>query len=117
MSEQQTPPGVIPYVDVHDGPKRIVTINLDIGRIVLGSSAPMRNRMCPTLGVDGRQYVVYWGDVHFEIPADRQCHVAISLDDSFQAASVLLAPGTGPLRLEYRAQQSGRAILGPVAPG
>jgi hypothetical protein len=91
-----TPEGVIPYVDVHDGAKRTLTLNLTTGNAMV-------TKIPPIVSIDGRQYVVYWGLVSFEIPADRACHVSVHLegDHIAQAASALLTPGES-LQLTYQ---------------
>lgn len=83
-----TPAGVIPYVEHHDGPKRILTL-------ALTSNAAIKGTVPPVVGLDGRQYVVYWGTIGFEIPADRACHVSVHVvgEHMGQHASVLLNPG------------------------
>jgi len=91
-----TPEGVIPYVEAHTGPKRTLTLNLTTGNSVLKSKIP------PIVSIDGRQYVVYWGSVTFEVPADRACHVSVHCEGEHigQAASLLLRPGES-LQLTY----------------
>lgn len=91
-----TPDGVIPYVDHHDGPKRVLSLNLTSG------NSMMKSKMPPIVSIDGRQYVVYWGPIGFEVPADRACHVSVHVEGEYlaQAASVLLKPG-GELALTY----------------
>lgn len=85
-----TPPSVVPYVDHHTGQKRLLTLNLTSGNVMLQSW-----KIPPIVSIDGRQYIVYWGQVTFEIPADRACHVSVHLeaDRIAQAASQLLPPG------------------------
>jgi hypothetical protein len=97
MSEPfTTPPGVIPYVDHHTGPRRALTINVTSGNSMLKSKIP------PIVSIDGRQYIVYWGSIGFEIPADRACHVSVHVEGDHigQHASVLLNPGDS-LTLTY----------------
>jgi hypothetical protein len=91
-----TPDGAIPYVDAHAGEKRLLTLNLTTGN-------PMIGKIPPIVSIDGRQYVVYWGLVSFEIPADRACHVSVHLEGEHvgQAASALLPPGP-TLQLTYQ---------------
>ena len=57
----------------------------------------------PIASIDGRQYAVVWGTVTFEIPAGRNVHVSVYVEAAFitQAASMLLPPGTDPLRYVY----------------
>lgn len=89
MSEQQAPPGVIPYVEHHAGERRVLTLHLSSGRGLATSTTP------PIVSVDGRQYLVYWGSVHFEIPADRAVHLSVHVEAEriTQVASALLPPG------------------------
>ena len=96
MSEQRAPEGVIPYVDHHIGERRVLTLHLtDAKRTFWGSSWPM-------VAVDGRQYLVYWGSVSFEVPADRAVHISVHVEMQrvAQAASALLPPGAS-LELTY----------------
>jgi hypothetical protein len=94
-----TPPGVIPYVEWHTGPRRVLTLDLT-------ANALLKGQIPPIVSIDGRQYVVYWGSVTFEVPADRACHVSVHVEGEHvaQAASLLLSPGPAeqPLRLTYR---------------
>ena len=112
MTEQPTQPGVVPYVEWHTGPRRMLTIDLRNQGTFL--SAMSLDRIVPTIGIDGRQYVVYWGRVFFEVPADRAVHVAVSLQDGVQASSLLIEPGEAGegAYLDYVADfSSGRATL------
>ncbi len=98
MTEQSaTPAGAIPYVDYHLGPRRILTLDIVTG------NALMRGKIPPVVSIDGRQYVVYWGPVAFEIPSDRACHVSVHVEGSHmgQAASTLVPPGES-LTLTYQ---------------
>lgn len=95
-----TVPGVIPYVDNHDGPRRLLTIDIPC----VGNEA---RRTAPIASIDGRQYVVSWGAVSFEIPADRNVHVSVYLHSSgggayytsTQFASTIVPPNPAPMRL------------------
>jgi hypothetical protein len=82
-----TPPGVIPYVEHHVGPRRVLTVELRGSQIVP-----------PVVGIDGRPYQVVWGSVAFEVPADRACHVSVHyhLDRMYGGVSTLLAPEAKP---------------------
>ena len=62
------PPGVIPYVDFHDGPRRILTVISEGSRLITSTSRPV-------VLVDGREYHCVWGPVTFEVPADRNVHI------------------------------------------
>ena len=117
MTEQPTQPGVVPYVEWHTGPRRMLTIDLRNQGTFL--SAMSLDRIVPTIGIDGRQYVVYWGRVFFEVPADRAVHVAVSLQDGVQASSLLVERGEAGegVYLDYLANFStGRATLVRPAP-
>ena len=96
MTEQQPPPSVIPYVEYHQGPRRTLLLHLTTGNPLVAAKIP------PIVSIDGRQYVVYWGPVTFEIPADRAVHVSVHVegDAIVQAASALLPPGES-LQLTY----------------
>jgi len=95
----------IPYVEAHAGPRRTLVLHL-----IVGSGGPRSTP--PVVGIDGRQYVVVWGSVAFEIPADRSVHVSIHLhrDQMGWAASTLLPPGPD-LTLTYEAKALSGASL------
>ncbi len=92
-------PGVIPYVDHHEGARRLLTVEIPhYGHTV--------QWYAPVASVDGRQYVVSWGAVTFEIPADRNVHVSVHLQTNrgdngmvTPFASTILPPHPAPLRL------------------
>ena len=90
-------PRTIPYVDYHVGPKRTLVVNVTTqNKMLQGGKIP------PVVSVDGRQYIVYWGTIPFEIPADRAVHVSVHVEGNAmtQAASALVPPG-GDLTLTY----------------
>jgi hypothetical protein len=91
-----TPDGVIPYVEHHDGPKRVLTLNVTSGNGMLTAKIP------PIVSIDGRQYVVYWGAVTFEVPADRAFHLSVHVEGEHigQAASALVPAGES-LQMTY----------------
>ena len=100
-------PGLIPYVEHHTGPRRHLTLHLTT------ANALVRAKIPPIVGIDGRSYVVYWGPVTFEIPADRNVHLSVHCegDAIVQAASALLPPGDG-LTLTYATDHlTGRGTL------
>lgn len=104
-------PWLIPYVDHHDGPRRVLTLHLTSGNL-------MAEKHAPVTAIDGRRYVVPWGPVHFEVPADRNVHVSVHVeaDHLTQFASTLLGPGDGPVGLRYETRWgSGVGSLGPLA--
>ena len=90
-------PGVIPYVEFHTGSRRLLTIDLTTG------NSRVLAKYRPVASIDGRQYVVVWGPVSWEIPADRNVHVSVHLEGEYlaQAASVILPPGDGRAALRY----------------
>ena len=83
------PNPVIPYVDNHGGPRRRLT--LVVTRVGLANK--VKYATVPAASIDGRSYYVNWGEWCFEIPADRPVHVAMSLREGTQAASVVLSGG------------------------
>jgi hypothetical protein len=109
-------PGVIPYVDHHTGPKRLLTLEIPhLGHTV--------RAYAPIASVDGRQYVVSWGSVTFEIPADRNVHVSVHLHTNSghdhtitPFASIVLSPHPAPLRLlaQFVPAQGPQGALVPV---
>ena len=107
-----TPPGDIPYIDHHIGRKRLVTVTLEPIKALLGGAT--EKMMQPTLHVDGRPFIVYWGRVTVEAPADRAVHVAVGLQDGLRGASVLLEPGVDPAYLLYQVPAVGQATLARV---
>ncbi|MEU4451864.1 hypothetical protein AB0F44_11070 [Nocardioides sp. NPDC023903] len=109
MSEQAQPqwPTVVPYVESYSGATRVMTLEM-------ASTAKEKfiATMPPIVAIDGRDYWVYWGQVSFEIPAERACHVSVrceggqsggqySQDLGFRVASALLPPGAEPVRMQY----------------
>ncbi|MFI7116980.1 hypothetical protein [Amycolatopsis sp. NPDC049868] len=111
MSDLAAQPGVIPYVDNHDGPRRLLTIDMR-------PFPSMRLTYVPFASIDGRQYVVSWGSVMFEIPADRNVHVSVHMQTNYGAgssatpfASIVLAPHHGPVRLATQLTSQGGSIL------
>ena len=102
-----TPPMAIPYVDHHTGSRRLLQFNLTSG------NATLKEKIPPIVSIDGRHYVVYWGTMTFEIPADRPVHVSVHVEGERigQAASALLPPGES-LTLTYATNyMSGVATL------
>lgn len=109
MTAMPAHPAVIPYVEAHDGPRRLMTIALTSGNV--GAS-----KHVPVVGIDGRRYVVVWGAVTFEVPADRNVHVSVHIEADYltQACSMLLPPGDQPASLRYETHYtSGRGSLTP----
>ncbi len=108
-------PGVIPYVDNHDGPRRLLTIQLSLARGV--------GIFLPIASIDGRQFVVSWGAVSFEIPADRNVHVSVHLQTNYSGsgststpyASIVLGPHPAPAQLITVFTTSGEGRLTPIA--
>ncbi|SDS59757.1 hypothetical protein [Microlunatus soli] len=92
------PAAVIPYVEPYDGDRRVLRLNLTTGNRML-----QKGQIPPVVAIDGRQYIVYWGTVSFEIPADRACHLSVHVDSEriAQVASTLLPPGDLPVELTY----------------
>lgn len=96
-------PGVIPYVDNHDGPRRLLTVEIPP---ISGNA--VRYYM-PIASIDGRQFVVSWGAISFEIPADRNVHVSVHMQTNYASgmtstpfASIVLGPHPAPVRLATR---------------
>ena len=100
MTEQQQWPGVVPYVEFYTGTKRILLLHLTSGNVMIADNP---GKLPPIASIDGRQYVVYWGTVSFEIPAERACHVSVHVEGDYlqQAATILLAPGAEQVQLTY----------------
>lgn len=97
MTTESTTPGVIPYVEFHTGTRRLLTIDLTTG------NSRVLDKYRPVASIDGRQYIVVWGPVTWEIPADRNVHVSVHLEGDYlaQAASVILPPGEPRVALRY----------------
>lgn len=100
------PPHAVPYVDYHVGQKRILTMHLSTGGLITANVPPI-------VSIDGRQYIVYWGTVSFEIPADRPCHVSVHVHGQAvsRAASLLLPPGPSTTRTYTTGGMIGLATL------
>lgn len=113
MTASSTPDGVIPYVDHHTGPKRLVSVTLDAGGAPLAGFS--KSMIKPNLFVDGRQYIVYWGRVTLEVPADRSVHLGIGMQDGARGASMLLPAGVEPIELAYRVPAMGEVSFGRVS--
>ncbi len=109
----QAPAGVIPYVDHHTGPKRYVTVGFESGGGPLGGIS--KSTVKPNLFVDGRQYIVYWGQVTVEVPADRSVHLGAGMQDGVRGASLLLPPGTESVVLDFHVPSMGEVTFGPRA--
>ncbi|MFC4014211.1 hypothetical protein ACFOY2_43785 [Nonomuraea purpurea] len=100
------PPNAVPYVDYHIGQKRILTMHLSAGGLITANVPPI-------VSIDGRQYIVYWGTVPFEIPADRPCHISVHVEGEVvgRAASLLLPPGPSTTRTYTAGGMLGHATL------
>ena len=109
MTAPNIAPGVIPYIDVHHGPRRYITVSIEGPRSPLAGMTT--SQVQPNLFVDGRQFIVYWGQVTVEAPADRAVHLGIGLQDGLRGASMLLEPGTEPAHLHYRISATGPAVF------
>ena len=112
MTEQQAP-WLIPYVDYYQGSVRVLTLHLTTGNTMVAS------KYRPIVSIDGRQYVVVWGGVSFEIPAERNVHVSVHLHGDIvgQTASILLPAGGNPIAFQYETHYtSGTGSLAPIAP-
>lgn len=100
-------PPIVPYVDQHAGPRRVLDLTCRRG-LISGAGVEV--------SIDGRAYPVAWGTTRFEIPADRPVSVGVmqTLKGGVGHAHVVLTPETPPV-LEYRgpAQLSRRGDLGP----
>ncbi|KQY50158.1 MULTISPECIES: hypothetical protein [unclassified Nocardioides] len=110
-SELSRQASVIPYVDFHTGATRLLSLNLTTG------NGMVHSKYRPLASIDGRQYVVVWGLVSFEIPADRNVHVSVHLEGDIigQAASLILPPGDAQVRYTYETHYgSGIGSLTPA---
>ncbi len=115
MTDLASQPGVIPYVDNHDGQRRLLTVDIP------PFSVNAVRHYAPIASIDGRQYVVSWGSVTFEIPADRNVHVSVHLQTNYATgvtstpfASIVLAPHPTPVRLAMQFTTNAEGSLIPV---
>ncbi|AUI62101.1 hypothetical protein [Amycolatopsis sp. BJA-103] len=115
MTDLASQPGVIPYVDNHDGQRRLLVVDIP------PFSANAVRHYAPFASIDGRQYVVSWGSVTFEIPADRNVHVSVHLQTNYATgvtstpfASIVLAPHPAPVRLAMQFTTNAEGSLIPV---
>jgi len=87
----------IPYQGVHDGPRRVLHLQL---------RRALRNVGAVHVNVDGSPYVLKFGPAAFEIPADRPVTIRVHQFDVLQRifgrAEVVLAP-EAPAVLVYQA--------------
>lgn len=111
MSQPQ-PTSILAYVEYHTGPKRTLTMHLTSGNPAVIA------RHSPVVSIDGRRYIVFWGAVTFEVPADRNVHVSVHLEADFlsQVASMVVPPGQEPVAFAYETHYTaGAGSLRPVA--
>ena len=95
----------VPYVESHTGTRRTLLMHL--------RPPAATKKYPPVVGIDGRQYVVFWGTVAFEVPADRPVHVSVHIiaNSMTQSASALLLPQHKP-ELTYNTNyRSGKGAL------
>jgi hypothetical protein len=87
---------LIPWAGDRNVPLRLLAIDLRATTLAKGVS--------PAVLVDGRQYVVDWGRVALEVPADRPVHVCVLAlhRRPLGVASLVLMPDREPA-LEYSA--------------
>ena len=111
VSGHPLPNGAIPYVEHHEGERRLLTLQVTTQNVMASG------RFWPVVSIDGRSYVVFWGFMTFEIPADRSCHVAVYIqaDAMTQAASLLLPPGRDVTLVYATDFATGLGRLGPAA--
>ena len=86
----------IPWAGDRSAPPRLLTLDLRATALTRGVS--------PAVVIDGRQYVVDWGRVLLEVPADRPVHLTVLTlhRRPLAAASTVLTPDREPV-LEYSA--------------
>jgi|GEM_PF-2327235 len=111
VSGHPLPNGVIPYVDHHEGERRLLTVQATTQNVMASG------RFMPVVSIDGRSYVVFWGFMTFEIPADRSCHVSVHIQADYmtQTASTLLPPGPDVTLVYATDYATGLGRLGPAA--
>ena len=90
------PTALIPWAGDRTAALRVLTIDLRPTALTRGIS--------PAVLLDGRQYVVTWGRVDLEVPADRPVHVTVLAlhRRPLAAASLVLVPDQQSV-LEYSA--------------
>ena len=90
------PSALIPWAGERAAPLRVLSVDLRPTTLTRGIS--------PAVLLDGRQYVVGWGSVALEVPADRPVHVTVLAlhRRPLAAASLVLMPDQEPV-LEYSA--------------
>ncbi len=109
MTDPRVSSGPIPYRLVHDGPRRL--LHLQLKRALWNTGAVH-------VTIDGWPHVLGWGPAIFEIPADRPVTIRVHQFDVLQRvfgnAEVVLAPWA-PAVLEYQApaHPSQMGELGP----
>jgi len=109
VTDPRVSSGPIPYRLVHDGPRRLLHLQL---------KRALWNTAAVHVTIDGWPHVLGWGPAIFEIPADRPVAIRVYMFDVLQRvfgnAEVVLAPWA-PAVLEYQApaHTSTAGELGP----
>jgi len=95
--DQGSPSAPIPYQAQHDGPRRVLHLQL---------RRALRNIGAVHVNIDGLAHVQSFGSAFFEIPADRSVTIRVHQFDVLQRvfgnAEMVLEPGT-PAAMEYQA--------------
>lgn len=97
MTDQGSATAPIPYQAQHDGPRRV--LHLELRRA-------LKNIGAVHVNIDGLAHVQGFGSAFFEIPADRPVTIRVHQFDILQRvfgnAEMVLEPGA-PAALEYQA--------------
>ena len=95
--DQGSPSAPIPYQAQHDGPRRVLHLQL---------RRALKNIGAVHVNIDGLAHVQSFGSAFFEIPADRSVTIRVHQFDVLQRvfgnAEMVLEPGT-PAAMEYQA--------------
>jgi len=109
MPEQGSVSAPLPYLAQHDGPRRVLHLQL---------KSTMRNRGAVHVNIDGVAHVQHFGSAFFEIPADRpvtvRAHQFDVLQRVFGNAVTVLEPGA-PAELEWQASAHNK-VAGEIGP-
>lgn len=109
MTDQGSPSVPIPYLAQHDGPRRVLHLQLQ---------RALRNTGAVHVNIDGVGHIQRFGPAFFEIPADRPVTVRVHQFDVLQRVfgnAVTVLESGAPAELEYQAPAHNK-VMGEIGP-